>query len=295
MSAIKLDSDKMNRILKDLLIIFVGSTIVSFAVKYIFDPAGLVTGGVSGLAIVIRYLTDTYLPFTIPLWVTNLVLNVPIFIFACITDGFKSIIRTGAGFVIMTVELYIFPDLSLMPDNLLLTGIFGGICFGVGTGLLLRARATTGGTDMLGNTLKKYFRHIPVGTLIEVLDGSVVVLGAFVFNIEHTLYAIISVYVMGRVIDKVVDRGKKAKIALIISSKPDEISHDILEGLDRGVTSLDGKGVYSGKGRTVLVCVCSSRDIPDMKDIIKKHDRKAFFVVGNVNEAMGEGFVENWT
>ena len=285
----------MIRILRDLLIIFIGSTIVAFAVKYIFDPAGLVTGGVSGLAIVVRYLSSKLLPYTIPLWFTNVVLNVPIFIFAWLTDGFKSIIRTGAGFVIMTVELYIFPDYSLIPDNLLLTSVYGGICFGVGTGLLLRARATTGGTDMLGNTLKKYFRHIPVGTLIEVLDGSVVVLGALVFNIEHTLYAIISVYVMGRVIDMVVDRGKKAKIALIISQKPDEISSEILTTLDRGVTSLSGKGVYSGKGRTVLVCVCSSRDIPDMKDIIRRYDKKAFFVVGNVSEAMGEGFVENWT
>ncbi len=290
-----MDKARMGRILRDLFIIFVGSTIVAFAVKYIFDPAGLVTGGVSGLAIVVRYLSSKLLPYTIPLWLTNVVLNVPIFVFAWVTDGFKSIIRTGAGFVIMTVELYIFPDYSLIPDNLLLTSVYGGICFGIGTGLLLRARATTGGTDMLGNTLKKYFRHIPVGTLIEVLDGSVVVLGALVFNIEHTLYAIISVYVMARVIDRVVDRGKKAKIALIISQKPDEISSEILTRLDRGVTSLAGKGVYSGHNRTVLVCVCSSRDIPDVKDIIKRYDKKAFFVVGNVSEAMGEGFVENWT
>ncbi len=290
-----LSKKRMKKYLWELLIIFLGSTMVSFAVKYIFDPAGLITGGVSGLAIIIRFLTQNYGPVTIPLWLSNLMLNVPVFIFAWKVDGFKRIVRTGVGFLIMTAELAVFPDYPLIPDNLLLTSVYGGILFGVGTGLLLLAKATTGGTDMLGNSLQHFFRHIPVGTLIEILDGSVVVLGAFVFNIEHTLYAIISVYVMGKLIDKVVDRGKKAKIALIISRESSAIAGDIMMNLDRGVTSLDGKGVYSGHGRTVLVCVCTKKDIPEMKDIVKEHDKKAFFIVGNVSEAMGEGFVEHWS
>lgn len=276
------------------MIILIGSTLIALDVKYILDPAGLDTGGVSGLAIVIRQLSADYLPFTIPLWVSNLVLNVPIFIFALIEDGLKSIIRTGISFIIMTVELAIFPEYSLISDNLLLTSVYGGVLFGIGTGLLLRAHSTSGGTDMLGNSLQHIFRHIPVGTMIQILDGVIVLVGAVVFSIENTLYAIISVYIMGVLIDKVVDRGKKAKIALIISRHPDEIAEDLLWKLDRGVTSLDGTGVYSGKSRTVLACVCSNKDLPDVKDIVKEHDKKAFFIVGNVSEAMGEGFVQHW-
>ena len=290
-----LTKKRMKRILLDLIIIIIGATIIAFAVKYIFDPSGLVTGGVSGLAIVIRYLTGHYWTYEVPLWLSNVILNVPIFLFAWYTDGFKSIIRTGTAWVIMTIELYLFPEYSFIPDNLLLTAIYGGIAFGVGTGLLLIARATTGGTDMLGNTISKYLRHISVGKLIEILDGLIVIVGAFVFDVEHTLYAIISVFVMGRVCDYIIDRGKKAKIAMIISSHPDEISKAILQELDRGVTSIGAIGEYSGNPKKLLICVCTKRDIPDVKDIVKEYDKKAFFIVGNVSEAMGEGFVEHWT
>ncbi len=279
---------------RDFWIIILGSTIVSFAVKYLFDPAGLVTGGVSGLAIVIRYLSEQYLTFTVPLWLTNLVLNIPIFLFAWWTEGFKRIVRTGLGFTVMTVELYVFPDYTFVADNMLLTSLYGGICFGVGTGLLLLAKATTGGTDMLGNSLSKYLRHISVGRLIEILDGVIVIVGAFVFSVENTLFAISSVSIMGRVTDYIVDHGKKAKIALIISKKPREITDEILSEMDRGVTSIQGVGEYTGEGRQVLICICTRRDVPMMKDIIKEHDPKAFFIVGNVSEAMGEGFVEKW-
>ena len=119
--------------------------------------------------------------------------------------------------------------------------------FGLGTGIILLARATTGGTDMLGNSLSHIIRHIPVGVLIQILDGTIVLIGVFAFSVENTLYAFISVYVMGKVIDKVVDSGKKAKIALIISKECDAISKDILIEMDRGVTSIGGTGEYSGK------------------------------------------------
>ena len=290
----KMTKKRFKKYFTDFLIIVLGTTIVTFALKYILDPAGLVTGGVSGLAIVIRYLSSTYGPFEIPLWVSNVVLNVPIFLFAIYTDGRRRIIRTAVAWAIMSFELAVFPDFTFISDNLLLTALYGGICFGVGTGLLLTAHATSGGTDMLGNTISKYLRHISVGRLIEILDGIVVIFGAVVFNMEHTLYAIISVFVMGRVTDYMVDRGKKAKIALIISKHPDEISSRILETMDRGVTSVPGIGEYSKESKKVLVCVCTKRDIPEMKDIVKEIDNKAFFVVGNINEAMGEGFVERW-
>ena len=279
---------------RDFWIIIFGTTIVSFAVKYIFDPAGMVTGGVSGLAIVIKHISKNLLGFEVPLWVSNLVLNVPIFLFAWKTEGWKRIMRTGLAFTVMTAELYLFPDHIFFYDNPLLTAVYGGICFGAGTGLMLLAKATTGGTDMLGNSLAKYLRHVPVGRLIEYLDGTVVLIGAFVFGLEETLYAIISVFIMGRVIDYIVDHGKKAKMAIIISNQPDAIKDQILQQLDRGVTSLTGTGEYTGAKRKVLFCVCTQRDVPMIKDIVKEYDKKAFFIVGSVSEAMGEGFVEKW-
>ena len=289
-----LSEEQKKRYFWDFLTIFAGSTIVAFGTQYIFDPAGLVTGGVSGLAIAIKFLTGTYTPYEVPLWLSNLVLNIPIFLFALKTDGIRSIFRTGIGWLIMTVELYLFPVVHTQPQNLLLVAVYGGIAYGLGTGLLLSARATTGGTDMLGNSLHKYFRQYSMGRIIQILDGAVVVLGAVVFNLEHTLYAIISVYIMGKVTDYVLGRGKSAKIALIISNCNEQIAGDILVEMDRGVTGLKGKGMYSGEDRTILVCICSNKDIVLMKEIVRKYDPKAFFVVGSVNEAMGEGFVESW-
>ncbi|MCR5053524.1 MAG: YitT family protein [Lachnospiraceae bacterium] len=280
--------------LKDALIIFIGSTLIALAVQYVFDPAGLVTGGVSGGAIVIKAVSGHLYPGGVPLWVSNVLLNVPVFLFAIKTEGFRSVIKSGLSWIIVSLELMVMPEYDLLPDNLLLVSIYGGLLFGVGTGMLLLARCTSGGTDMLGKSLQSFVPHISMGRLIQILDGAVVVIGALVFNIEHTLFAIISVYITGRVTDKILDRGKRAKIALIISDAHQEICDDILATMDRGVTMVDGKGMYSGMPKKVIVCVCSNRDIPDLKDIVQIHDKKAFFVIGSISEALGEGFVEKW-
>lgn len=283
---------------KDVLLILIGSTVTSIATKYFFDPAGLVTGGVSGLAIIIKYLTGEYSSLQIPLWVSNLLVNIPIFLFAWKTEGFRSIMRTGLSWLIITAELAIFPEYDLISGNLLLVSVYGGICFGIGTGLLLMARATSGGTDMLGNTLHRYVRQYSVGRLIQFLDGIVVILGAVVFNVEHTLYALISVYIMGKITDWILTQGRTAKCAMIISDCSDEIARSILDDLSRGVTSVSGTGMYSGSSRKILICICSNKDIVEIKDIVKQYDSKAFFVIHDVTEAMGEGFVENvekWT
>ena len=300
--------------IRDVLIILLGSTIVAAALKYVFDPAGLVTGGVSGLAVIAKEIGARY-GIAIPLWVSNVVLNIPIFLFALKTEGFRGILRTGLCWVIMSVELALLPEPFFPADNLLLVALYGGILFGAGTGILLSVRATSGGTDMLANSIIHYaagkglkpgaagrraavtrrFKQISYGTLIAVLDGMIVAAGTLVFDLEHTLYAVISIYVMGRVTDLILNRGKDARMVLIISDHDHEIAQTILKELDRGVTALHATGMYKGTDRNVLLCICSRRDIVDIKEIVKECDPDAFFVIGRVNEVMGEGFIENWS
>ena len=280
---------------RDLAYILIGSGITAFATKYIFDPAGLVTGGVSGLTIIVKYLTGIYMGKALPLWAGSIIFNVPIFIFGIITDGKKSVLRSGISWMIITVLLYLFPEFRFGTGNLLLVAIYGGVCYGVGTGILLLARTTSGGTDMLAGSLHKFMRQISIGRILQVLDGLVVLAGAVVFSLEHTLYAVISVYLMGKVADYIISYGRRARMALIISEKNDDIAHQIMDELDRGVTCLDGKGMYSQERKTVLVCICSRRDIVAIKDIVRESDRHAFMVVGDVAEAMGEGFLEDWS
>ncbi len=229
------------------------------------------------------------------MWVSNLLVNIPIFLFAWKTEGFRSIVRTGLSWLIITAELAVFPEYDLVSGNLLLVSIYGGICFGAGTGLLLMARATSGGTDMLGNSLHRYFRQYSVGRIIQILDGIVVILGAVVFSVEHTLYALISVFIMGKITDWILARGRTAKCAMIISDCSDEIARDILNNLERGVTSVSGTGMYSGNDKKILVCICNNKDIVEIKDIVQHYDPRAFFIISDVTEAMGEGFVEKWT
>ena len=186
------------------------------------------------------------------------------------------------------------PDLPLLTDDLLLTSVYGGILFGLGTGIILTARSTSGGTDLLSKAIHSKLRFISMGRLIQILDGAVVIVGAVTFSVEHTLFAIISVYISGKLTDVIVDAGKRAKMCLIISEQNEEIAQTIMKELDRGVTGLKGKGMYTGNSKVILLCICSKHDIPDIKDIVRSYDKRAFFIINNVSEAMGEGFVEHW-
>ena len=148
---------------------------------------------------------------------------------------------------------------------------------------------------MLGESLHHLIRSVSVGRLIQIIDGIIVFAGLLTFGVEHTLYAMISVFIMGKIIDLVLNKGKSAKMATIISDANDQIAKDIMSSLNRGVTGLYGKGMYTGSDKRILLCVCSKRDLVSVKDIVKKHDPHAFFVVGDVDEAMGEGFFEDWS
>ena len=276
------------------VIMVLGAGLTAFATKYLYDAAGLVTGGVSGLSIVLRHISGGTFGFEIPLWLGSIILNVPIFVLAFFTEGVRSVLRSVLVWAIMTAMLFVMPEREFIPDNILLTAIFGGVCYGVGTGLLLTARCTSGGTDLLASSIHHFVRHVSIGRILQVLDGIVVLTGTLVFGIEKTLYAILSVYIMGKVIDYVLNSGRSAKMALIISSKSKEISSEILKGLDRGVTVLEGTGMYTGSRRPVIMCICSRKDLVEIKEIVLEHDPRAFFVVNDVNEAIGEGFLQDW-
>lgn len=284
----------IKRDLREIPLLIIGATLTALATKYVYDPAGLVTGGVTGLSIIAKSVGFRYYGLDIPLWMGSLIFNIPIFLYAIKQCGIKHVIRTGFVWAVLTAELYFLPDMSFIPDNLLLVAIYGSILMGIGSGMLLSARATSGGSDMLGEAMHRTVRSVSVGRLIQIIDGIIVALGLVTFGIERTLYAIISVYIMGRVIDLYLHKGKSAKMATIISEKNDEIAQEIMTSLDRGVTGLYGSGMYTGNDKRVLLCICSNKDLVEIKDIVKKHDPKAFFVVGNVDEAMGEGFLEEW-
>ena len=277
----------------DYLFIFMGTGIMALAIQCIFEPIGLVTGGFSGIAIIIRKMTAGIVEGGVPLWLTNLALNVPVFIAALIIKGRKFLGRTVIGTVLLSFWLYVIPQVDLTQGDYMLSAVFGGVITGIGIGFVLLAKATTGGTDMVSALIQKYVRHYSVVQILQVIDGMVVLAGLYVFGLKPALYAIVAIFITSKVSDALMEGMKYSKAAFIITDCYKEIADAIMTQLDRGLTGLDATGMYSGNKKTVLYCVVSKKEIVELKDIVAKIDPKAFVIVTDAREVFGEGFLEN--
>lgn len=275
----------------DYLFIFMGTGIMALAIQCIFEPIGLVTGGFSGIAIIIRKMTAGIVEGGVPLWLTNLALNVPVFIAALIIKGRKFLGRTVIGTVLLSFWLYVIPQVDLTQGDYMLSAVFGGVITGIGIGFVLLAKATTGGTDMVSALIQKYVRHYSVVQILQVIDGMVVLAGLYVFGLKPALYAIVAIFITSKVSDALMEGMKYSKAAFIITDCYKEIADAIMTQLDRGLTGLDATGMYSGDKKTVLYCVVSKKEIVELKDIVAKIDPKAFVIVMDAREVFGEGFL----
>ncbi len=241
---------KMQKVWKDYAAITLGTVLIGLATKNIFDPASMVTGGVSGIAIIGKEL------WNLPLWVTNTVLNIPLFLAGFKIMGWKFIKRTLYATVLLSVTFYILPDGMYIEDDLLLSALFGGIITGVGTGLVLAGGCTTGGTDMLAALIRAKLPHYSVAQIMQLLDGLIVVLGATVFGIRPALYALIAIFCMGKVTDGLIEGMKFSKQVYIISEQYKKISDAIMTRIGRGVTGLSAKGMYSDETKKYAFLRC---------------------------------------
>ena len=270
----------------DYLLLIAGAFIMGFAIKNIYDPLNLVTGGVSGLAIVIKS------KMGVPLWLTNTLLNIPLFLASYRIKGWRFIKRTLVSTVSLSLSLYVIPEMMIMPaDDILLSALFGGLLSGVGSGMVFMTQATTGGTDMLAALLQKSMPHYSVPQIMQVLDAAIVLTGAAVFGIRPTLYALIAIYAVTRMSDGILEGLKFSKMVYIISDRYEEIAGTIMEEIDRGVTGLKAEGMYSGSDKMMLCCVVSRKEISQIKEIVREYDPRAFVIVSDVREVLGEGFI----
>lgn len=274
------------RAVRDYLAITTGTILIAFAIKNIFDPVSMVTGGVSGAAIILKEL------WQIPLWLTNTVLNIPLFLAAFRMMGWQFIGRTLYSTVMLSVALYILPEIELVKEDMILSALFGGALSGVGTGLVFLGGCTTGGTDMLAVLIRGKLRHYSSAQIMQVLDGMIVAAGAVVFGIRPSLYALIAIFCVSRVTDRLIEGMKFSKEAWIISEKHKEIAAAVMERMGRGITSIKAVGMYSGEEKNMLFCVVSPKEIVKIKSIVREFDSHAFFIVSDAREVFGEGFIE---
>lgn len=276
----------------DYLLIIIGTTLLALSINLFFDKLGMVIGGVTGIAIVIKKLTEHIMIGGIPIWITNLVINVPLFIIAVLVKGKNFGKRSMFATIYLSFALYITQGVPAITEDILLGCVFGGVLGGIGLGLVFLALATTGGTDLAASIIQHFVKYISIAKIMMLLDAIIISFGFVVFGAEKTLYALISVYISIKVIDAILEGLQFAKAAFIITDKSDDIAQELLVQLDRGVTGLHGEGMYTGNSKKVLLCVVSQREIIQVKEIVRGQDKDAFVIVADVREVLGEGFFE---
>lgn len=275
----------------EYLLIIVGTALMATAITSCFDAAGLVTGGFSGIAILVKAGTKSLCGNGIPLWVTNLVLNIPVFLLAAKIKGVAFVKKALLGDLSLTVWLAVLPAWKLSGD-FLLVALYGGLLQGVGIGLVFLGGGTTGGTDLLAAIIQNFMRHYSIAQIMQFVDGAVVLVGMYVFGVERALYAIIAVFLVTKVSDGIIEGLKFSKSVYIITDKPDEVAKMVMEDLDRGITGISAKGMYSGTDKLMLFCVVGKKELVHLKEKIDEIDEKAFVIVGDAREVHGEGFIE---
>ena len=192
----------------------------------------------------------------------------------------------------MSAWLYVIPVIDLSQGDHVIAAIFGGCLSGAGIGLVLLAKATTGGTDMVATLIQHYLKHYSIVQIMQILDGLIVIIGLYVFGLRSGLYAIVAIFITTKVSDAIMEGFKFSKAAFIITDRYEEIAKCILKELDRGVTGLYAKGMYSGEEKCMLYCVVSQKEIVGVKEIVAKMDPNAFVIVTDAREVLGEGFLE---
>lgn len=271
--------------LKKLLLITVGAFIMALGVSVFLVPSKVAAGGVTGISTVI------YLKTGIPLGVSYLIINVFLFLWGFKTLPKKSLVYTVYATLISSVFLDFAEKYGILFDDFVISSVYGGALTGLGIGIVIINGASTGGVDLLSVILNKKFPGVSVPLIILLSDIVIVTLSAFVFSdFSLILYSFVALFVANKVMDYVIDGVNFAKAVYIISDRHQKISREIILSLQRGVTGIYTKGMYSDNNKMTLMCVVRKREVHKIKNIVRKSDPDAFVIVADVTEALGEGF-----
>lgn len=263
--------------------IVLGCIIGGAAYPLFLTPCNIAPGGLTGVGMILNYL------FQFPIGTTALVLNIPLFIMGYRSMGHVFVIRSLVATVLFSLAIDIL-QLQPLTSDPMLGAIFGGALMGVGLGLILRGGATTGGTDMLAKMVHQKLPFISTGMFLMIIDCVVVIFAAVCIGTTEALFALVCIFINGKVIDMVMLGLSRNKACFVMSDKWAEISHQVLHDMERGATQLSARGAYSGKERPVLLCVLPPQEVARFKEIVRKEDDRAFMFITEAHEALGEGF-----
>ena len=272
---------------RDYVVIFIGASLQAVCFALFLVPGRLAAGGLSGAAQIINRFTGW------PIGTMILIANIPLFIMGWkFLGGRRFLARTVFASVVFSVVLdtllFIVPPEGVTSEQIL-NALYGALLGGIGGGLVIRMKGTSGGTEILARLLSRRF-GIPLSQSYLYTDAIVVFLSGLAFSWSHALYALIVLYAWGVVTDFVVEGQGVVRTATIITDQPEAVAKQIMADLVRGVTAWPGTGMYSGQGKQILFCVVSRAELAQLKAIIHEADPNAFVVIGVAHEALGEGF-----
>lgn len=276
------------QLLKNYIWIVIGSAVYALAFDWCFAPNGIAFGGVTGLAQIVNF----FFP-QVTVGVMVIVFNVPLFLAGWKLLGGHMLVSSLVAMTLSSVFIDLFHLWFRFPpmEEMLLACLVGGVLLGAGIGVIFLQGATTGGTEIVAKLLKLKLAWLPMGKLLLIADLTVVTLVALVFrNINSALYGVVGIYVSTKVMDGVLYGMDTAKVAYIISDRPEEIAKVIINDLDRSVTYLEGEGGYSGQSKKVILCAFKQRQIVEIKEAVRRIDPNAFMIVTASHEVLGEGF-----
>ena len=266
--------------------IIAGCALFGAGFALFLEPNDINAGGISGLAMIAVHL----LGFG-SVGILTMLMNLPLFVIGGIKVGKKFFVGSLVGMAASSILLDAFALVPHPATEPLLAALYGGLLCGIGLGIVFSTGASTGGSDIIVRLLKMKYENVPIGTISIVFDAVVIILTGLVFwDVSKALYCGVTIFVSGQVVDAVVYRFDYSKVALIISSEHERIAREIGLKLDRGATYLRGEGSYSGNDVKVILTVVKKQQVAELKRLIMEIDSKAFVVVQEAHQVLGEGF-----
>ena len=281
----KLSKTQVKRGIINFIYVVLGVILIALSINMFFLKVKIAPGGVSGLATVVYYLTG------ISVGTVVLVINVPLFIAGFFAFGKRFSVKTLFATVLLSVILDTTTFLPQVTDDMFLAAIFGGLTMGAGMAFVFKGGATTGGTDVAAKLVIKYFPRFNISEQLFFIDGLVVVTAMIAFrNFDIGFYSIITIWISAKIIDLLFEGVGFAKAIFIISDNGEEIADRIMSEVGRGVTGINGEGMFLKTDKKVLLTIADKSQIPAIKFIVKDIDSKAFVFITDVRETLGEGF-----
>lgn len=272
----------------DVLFILLGCIIASLGVNLFLSHAQLLSGGATGVALILEYTIG------MPAGLVVFIVNIPLLILSYKKLDKSFTIYTTIGMLCLSLSLILTKPLTnLIPleNDLLIFCIYGGVLCGAGYGLVFLRNGSTGGTDIITMLIRKKYSNFNIGTLGFSLNLVIIIIGAIIFGIPQALYTLISLFIQSIVLDKMLKGFSSKKLLLILTEKEDEVINYVIKDLHRGITSLFAEGEYTHDRKKMLYCIVTSRQMIELKTAVHNIDPSAFITIVDISEVRGKGFM----